>query len=117
MTFDSKLTFIASGSVHSMLMDSEELHEMSSFGFDLVYINAAIDERFRGLADSKDLASDKEGDDGNIMMMPDRLACLLQPLRQEWTREGASVRIIAMLHNALTKVVGMGHAGKQRGCQ
>jgi hypothetical protein len=99
MKFDSKFTFIASGSVHSILKDSEELHEMSSFGQDLIYINAAIDEHFRGLA----MANDEQGEDE--AMISDRFARLSQPLRQEWAREGASVRVIAMLHNALTKVV------------
>jgi hypothetical protein len=83
--------------VHSILKDSEELHEMSSFGHDLIYVNAAIDEHFRGLA----MANDDQDD----AMISDRFARLSQPLQQEWAREGASVRVIAMLHNALTKVV------------
>jgi hypothetical protein len=96
MKFDSKYTFIVSGKVLSILSDSDEPHEMSTFGNDLVYINAAVDERFRGLVENN--ADDEEE-------ISDRFNRLSQPLRLEWALEGASVRVIAMLHSALTKLV------------
>jgi hypothetical protein len=46
MTFDSKYSFIASGTVESIMGDDGEPREMSTFGDDLVYTNPAVDEKF-----------------------------------------------------------------------
>lgn len=96
MTFDSKYSFIASGTVESIMGDDGEPREMSTFGDDLVYINAAVDERFQSLIS---IANDEQED------LWDRFNRLSRPLREEWTSEGASVRVTSMLHNALTKVI------------
>jgi hypothetical protein len=100
MRFDSSYTFIASGTVESIIGEDGDPREMSNFGDDLVYINAAVDERFRSLVERFDEAQEQ---------VWDRFYRLSGPLRQEWASEGASVRVISMLHHAFTKNI-MGSA-------
>ena len=79
MKFDSNFTFIASGTVLSIMEENGDTREMSTFGDDLVYINAAVDERFQSLID---IADDEQEDAW------DRFNRLSRPLREEWASEG-----------------------------
>lgn len=108
MKFDSNYTYIVSGTVHSLLVGTDEPHETSTFGHDLVYMNAAVDEYFTtlmmipGTSNGDHQHNDEEQAEEQIT---DRFTRLSLPLRQQWASEGASVRLIAMLHSVLTKVI------------
>jgi hypothetical protein len=60
-----------------------------------MYMNAAIETRFRQVV--REIG-------GNNTAMQSHFQQLSQQLRQEWAQQQASVRTIAMLHSALTKV-------------
>ena len=91
MKFDSEYTCILSGKVETISQGGVEPREMSSFGFDLVYVNAAILDKFRSSHDN-DAAEESEYD---------RYSRASHDLRTLLTRQGASVRTIAMMHHLL----------------
>jgi acetylornithine deacetylase/succinyl-diaminopimelate desuccinylase-like protein len=111
MRFDSNYTYIA-GTVHSLLVGSDEPHESFTYGNNLVYMNAAVDEYFTTLmmipgtanANADHRHNDDEDEEADEQISH-RFTCLSLALRQQWASEGASVRLIAMLHSVLTKVI------------
>jgi hypothetical protein len=94
MTFDSKFTFIVSGRVLSLSNELGNSREISNFGSDLIYINAAVGDRFLHLM--------QEEDSIDIL---DRFSRLSEALRSDWLSEGASVRVLALLHSVMTRVI------------
>ena len=91
--FDTEYTCILSGEVKSIFHGNEEdEQDMSTFGVDLVYINAAITQYFDTLmSDSNEEESDY-----------DRYVRTSQNLRARLQQEGASVRTIATMNHVLT---------------
>lgn len=107
MHFDMEFTCILSGQVHSRLAhDGDNPREMSTFGLDMIYINAAIKEHFDAIAE----ADDDDADNGNVgpasqerenaLMV--RYTRVKNTLRQRLQREQASVRTIAIISLVLT---------------
>ena len=97
MKFDSEYTCIVSGGVKSILHgNNDDEQDMSSFGVDLVYINAAIMEKFEALMNHEvDDSNEQESD-------YDRYARISRSLRMRLQSEGASVRTMAVMHHVLT---------------
>jgi hypothetical protein len=91
MKFDSEYTCILSGVVKSISNGTEE-QEMSSFGIDLVYINAAVVDKFQSLMSHADEEEPEY----------DRYVRISRSLRERLQHEGASVRTMAMMHHVLT---------------
>ena len=116
MHFDMEFTCILSGQVHSRLAhDGENSREMSTFGLDMIYINAAIKEHFDAIAkadaDNDDDDDDDDDDDANNMgpasqerenALMIRYTRVKNTLRQRLQREQASVRTIAIISLVLT---------------
>lgn len=91
--FDSEYTCIVSGKVKSVFHgNNDDEQDMSTFGVDLVYINAAITEYFDALM------SDPDEEETNY----DRYVRTSGNLRSRLQREGASVRTIATMNHVLT---------------
>jgi hypothetical protein len=80
MKFDSEYTCILSGVVKSISTGNQE-QEMSTFGMDLVYINAAVNDKFESFR-SDDL---------------DQYVRMTSSVRVRLETEGASNRTIAMM--------------------
>ena len=96
MKFDSEYTCIVSGGVKSILLHGNEEVDMSTFGVDLVYINAAIIKKF-DLLMNDETADEEESD-------YDRYVRISQTLRARLLREGASVRTTATMNHVLTAI-------------
>lgn len=94
MKFDSEYTCIISGGVKSIHFgnDLDEV-DMSTFGADLVYINAAIMEKFDSLM------NEETDEDESAYECYVRVS---QSLRARLQREGASVRTTATMNHVLT---------------
>ena len=98
MKFDERFSFIVSGSVQSLYPHSEDAHDMSTFGLDLIYVNAAVEEYFGAVLDTELTDDDMEQHNTEFQ-------ALSQHLRSSWVNQGASVRTIAMMHKLLTFIV------------
>jgi len=90
MTFDSQFTFIIAGTVRAHYVHEEELNDMSTFGLDLIYINAAFPSKLKDLF----------GEEVNATM---RRRMVEQDVLQRARTEGATVRTIAMIRHVCTR--------------
>lgn len=101
MKFDSEFTCIVSGSVKSVLLHHGEAQEMSSYGSDLVYINAAIQEKFDSRMNE---LRERDEQEGNVTSDYDRYVRVSRSIRSAVHREGASVRTVAAVGHILTEL-------------
>ena len=101
MHFDMEFTCILSGQVLSHLVHGgENPREMSTFGLDMIYINAAINEHFDAIAENDNEEEPESQESENVLMV--RYTRVKNTLRQRLQREQASVRTIAMISLVLT---------------
>jgi len=92
--FDTEYTCVISGGVKSVFHgNDDDEQDMSTFGVDLVYINAAIMEKFETL-----MTNDSDEEEVGY----DRYVQVSQSLRSRLQREGASIRTIATMNHVLT---------------
>lgn len=105
--FDSQYTCIVSGGVKSVLHghDEDDAQDMCTFGVDLVYINAAILEKYEALmndsienGDEQQLGVENAGAESDY----ERHVRVSQSIRSRIQREGASVRTVAAMNHVLT---------------
>ena len=105
--FDQHYTFCIGGTVRSDTQHSNDLHEMSIFGLDLLYANAAIEDFFRQQLQQQleeeqqqqqDGQQDEEQQPENGQPTASSFQTLSVNMRRYWREQGASVRTAAMLH-------------------
>lgn len=102
MKFDSEYTCILSGGVKSILLHANnEEQDMSTFGVDLVYINAAIVEKFEALVASESL--DEQATPAERYLQYVRVS---ESIRTRIRDEGASVRTVAAVGHVLAGAQG-----------
>jgi hypothetical protein len=105
--FDSQYTCVVSGGVKSILHghDEDDAQDMSTFGVDLVYINAAILEKYKTLMnDGIENSNEQQLGVENVGAESDyeRHVRVSQSIRSRIQREGASVRTVAAMNHVLT---------------
>jgi hypothetical protein len=99
--FDVEYICILAGQVLSLTVhDGDAPQEMSTFGLDLIYLNAAIKDRFDAMAEDgfDEMAESPEED--NLVMS--RYTRVKNAVRQRLQQEQASVRTIALVTHVLT---------------
>jgi hypothetical protein len=92
MKFDTEYMCISSGNVKSVSADTDEPRELSRYGQDLVYCNAALYDVFRQQVPSSH----------NGQTFFEAFREQSDALRKRLREEGVSVRTAAMVHHVLT---------------
>jgi len=110
MVFDSTYTFIVRGSVQTLVLHSENVHELSTFGLDLIYINAAIHDSFAHVLQTFQDHNNNDDDDNDPIARYQEFTRIRGELQKRWNDEGVSVRTRAMLNKVLTRIVGQQEA-------
>jgi len=106
MYFDVEYTCILSGRVLSQLIHGNEVPlEMSTYGFDLVYINAAVKDYFDAIAEKDNEATPllESTHDLDTQLMR-RYTNIQKTVRHRLQVHRASVRTIALMSRVLTAV-------------
>lgn len=101
MKFDVEYTCILAGRVLSLAGHGGDApQEMSTFGLDLIYLNAAIKDRFDAMAEDGFDEMPESPEEENLVMR--RYTRVKNAVRHRLQQEQASVRTIALVTHVLT---------------
>lgn len=105
--FDSEYTCVISGKVRMIV--NNQVHEMSTFGDILVYINAAITEKISSLEEEIDTIAEESYIERSPFMSDSprryiRFEIASTALRQRLEDERASVRTLEIMHGVLARI-------------